>query len=371
MKELGCLLATLAALAACGEATIQLELQMPVANIAAEYDPSCVTSVAIYADGEDYPDDDDWNYSCVTLDGAHPTYAQLETELRGSIAIDVPDTGLAGIELYGYTGPCDVENEDVYDLIFSAGAPYTGGDQLALPVLPNLGCGMSNLVVRPINILKLAATRDCAQAVVPTGKMSSSSLSSMILTEELYWWGGLSGGDLAGGVTSFQARAKVGAGLHTLLHSVAGEWATLSAVPPPAQQVCAAAGELEAATIPLAVARASQDPATIAELEAAAFVLVYGAAGPISGAKLSVPASQRELVDIVYLDLPAGVENGTGSLVARAGDATGPSGLAVVYTGAMVDLAITVNGKTVQRKLATATDLDKPPPPVAMIVKLD
>jgi hypothetical protein len=300
----------------------------------------------------------------------HSTYAKIEDLLRGQIDVDVPDSGLSGVEIYGYNGSCDVVRDQDYDLIFHGGAEYEGGDSVVVPVLPNLSCSTEQLTVRPINILKLSATRDCAQAAVATGKMASTTLTKLLFLDELYWWGGLSTADLVAGVSTFQGRAKVGSGMLTLLHTVAGEWSSLSCRPPAGQQVCATGTEIEAATIPLAVARASQDPTKYADVGGVAFGLVYGTAGPIAGATVTLPASQVELAQIVYLDLPAGVENGTGALVARPGTTTGPSGLFAIYTASMLDITIAANGTSVQRKLGTATDEDKPTPPVAMIVKL-
>ncbi len=71
---------------------------------------------------------------------------------------------------------------------------------------------------------------------------------------------------------------------------------------------------------------------------------------------VTIDEADKDKGEVVYLDMPPGVEMGTGTLTTRAGTSTGPSGLFAVYTQSLVRITISGNGKTVTRTVGTEED---------------
>ncbi|MBL0212741.1 MAG: hypothetical protein IPQ07_02540 [Myxococcales bacterium] len=345
-------------LGAClGDAAVEVSLVVPNAQTSALYDTSCVTAVEVYVDGANYPTDvNDYLRDCIDLTKPGATFQAVKDQIRGKFDTAIPTSGMSGMELYAYNGTCDAARHRDYDLIFYASAPYIGGDTLSVPITPNISCVAQDAVIRPVDFLKYVKTQNCAMSTWTEGKLALATLSPLPFTDETYWWGGQAAGSAAGGLVALRGpyqnigpKSCLAVGLYT------DDWNEVTCIPSFDQRVCGTGAELEAPMINLNVAYASADPAKTNKYGALVVGAVLGP-GPLAGATVTIDAADADKGEVVYLDMPPGVENGTGALTRSAGTATGPSGLFGIYTMAMVHVTITAGGKTVKRMIAGNED---------------
>lgn len=340
--------APLLALAACSDKTVELDVQLPSAALSAQYSTSCVKAVEVYLNGGNYlQDGDDYVYSCVDLDAPAPTFADVRRELQGKIDVALPPSGLSGVELLGFSGPCDASRTEDFDLSFFAEGSYIGGDTIQIPMVPNLDCDPSDVVIKPIDILKLVKG-GCAMATWTEGKIALSTLSpTPFFNDESNWWGGTSAAIVTNGLVSVRGNVEVGprsclaAGLYT------DSWVGVTCMPPADQRACATGAQYEAPMMNMNVWRGSQDGTLITEWGGLIIGAVYGTA-PVANATVAIDEVDAGNGKVVYFDMPMGVENGVGALTTRQGS-TGPSGLFGVYTSGLIHITVTANGQTVKR----------------------
>jgi hypothetical protein len=339
-------------LAGCFDGTsIELELKMPPATVASMYSPSCVASVEVWINGKNYPtNEDDSSRGCVPLDTKpRMTWDEVHASISGAFEADIPDSGLGSVEVYGYTGPCAAGAMNDYDLVFFAHTSYQGGDKLDIPVTPNLSCGDADIRVRPIDVMKLVKTGQCAQAAWTNGKMAVTTLSPYPFTNSLEWWGGQNGANIAAdGTAAFRGLSKPGPDSCLALSNFTSKWESVSCAGPAEQRACATGTEIEAPMISLATATATQDLPKITKWGSLVIGAAWGTA-PLVGATVTLDDPSKG--EVIYYDMPAGVENGTGALTVHAGTSTGASGLFGVYTREMVKINVTHNGRTASRMI--------------------
>jgi len=336
------------AVTACSDKTVALDVQLPSASLAAQFNTSCVKAVQVYVNGESYDDDGSYSAACIDLDAPAATFADIRNALRGQIDVDLPPTGLSGVEMFGFAGSCDSSRIEDYDLSFYAEGPYIGGETLPVPLVPNLDCDPSDVVIKPIDILKLVKG-GCATANWTEGKVALTTLSPLpFYNDETDWWGGTSGAIVTNGLVSVRGNVEVAprsclaAGLYT------SDWVAVTCMPPPEQRACATGAQYEAPMMNLNVWAGTQDGALFTEWGGLIVGAVYGT-GPIANATVTLDDESKNNGVIVYYDMPLGVENGAGALAARGGTSTGPSGLFGIYTAGLVRITVTANGQSVKR----------------------
>jgi len=339
----------LAAAGCFSEKAIDLQLEPPPSSIASQYSPSCVASVEVWLNGATYPtNEDDASRGCVPLANKNTmTWDAILDAVRGQYEADMPDSGFGGVEVYGYAGPCEAGALNDYDLIFYSHVEYEGGDTVKVPITPNLSCEQADIKVRPIDLLKLIKTGQCAQATYAVGKMALTTLSPYPWTNALTWWGGQNGANIAAdGTATFRGLTKTGPDTCLALSNFTSVWESVSCAGPPEQRACATGAEIETPVINFNVATATQELPKITKWGSLVVGAAWGTA-PLAGATVTIdPASAGE---VVYYDMPAGVENGVGGLTVRGGTATGPSGLFGIYTRELVKITISHNGRTATR----------------------
>jgi hypothetical protein len=181
-------------------------------------------------------------------------------------------------------------------------------------------------------------------------------LSPLPFTDETYWWGGQSAALATTGLVNLRGTAKdpgpnscLSIGLYT------DDWNEVTCTPPADQRMCATGGEVEAPMINEDVGYGTGDPAITNEFGGLVFGAVMGP-GPIAGATVTIDPDYADRGKVVYFDMPTGVENGTGTLIPRAEQATGPSGLFGIYTMSVVRITVTAGGKTAKRSLGGNED---------------
>jgi len=355
MRSIGYVVGVAALVAGgCGDKVIELNFQAPAASVATQYNVSCVRAVRVDLDGANYPENGgDYEQDCIDIEPGSATFSQILDRLRGEIDVALPASGLSGVEVYGHAGACDSARPQDFDLVFYSSAAYVGQDTLVLPMTPNVSCEPVDTVVRPIDILKLVATKQCAMAAWTEGKLALTTVMTTPFTGDAYWWGGQYSAPIVNGVAAIRGNTKVSQRACLAIGLYTTDWYGVTCVGPNDQRVCATGSEIEAPMIDLDVHTASQDLAKITEWGSLLVGVVYGTQ-PIAGATVTLDDPQSG--EVVYFDLPPGVEMGTGALTVHAGQSTSASGLFGIYTDALTNITVTANGKTVKRTVVGNDD---------------
>ena len=136
--------------AACTDPVVQMDVQVAqVSNM----DLSCVGGLLAYADGKNRGNGTaaaDDTHGCIPVSGL-TDMNQIPGLLRDKLSLDMPTSGLIGVEVSGVTGTCDQPGIDV----FYGGAKYIGQDTLSLTVAPQVSCTHDNLTIRPVDLFAL------------------------------------------------------------------------------------------------------------------------------------------------------------------------------------------------------------------------
>jgi hypothetical protein len=343
--------------AACGEKTVEVTMVLPSPSVASQYDTSCVKAMQLYLNGATYPGDpDDYVLDCQELDAPASTFEGVHDGISGKFDLKLPASGLSGVEAYAFSGPCDAPEPQDYDLVFYGSAAYIGQDPIELPVTPNLSCTPSTVTLRPVDILKLSATKQCAQAAWTTGNLGLSTLSPLPFTDESFWWGGLSSTPVSGGTVTITAPTLVAPKSCLAVALYTTDWMEVTCVPPQDQRACATGNEIEAPMIHVDVGFNSISAGKLSQYGGIIYGVVYGAQ-PIANAKVEIDAADADRGQVVYFDMPAGVENGTGVLTEVNGaTGTNATGLFGIYTQSLIHVTITANGQSVKRVFGANED---------------
>jgi hypothetical protein len=340
-------------LSGCADPVVQLSLR--ISPDAQGFDISCATTVEVYVDGSNYPNDDtDYKGNAVHLDAAPTSWDDLHTKLRTAFTLPMPSDGLKAVELWGWAGDSGFSMPTVPpDMLFNGSTNYIGQDTMEIVVVPNVSCARAQIAVRPIDIMKLTQSAQattagkCTEAAIAdtaeNAGASFGTLSNRPVADAIDYWGGVDGAVLTAGVAVSSVRGMVGS---SSCFAINGGMATNYSIncSTGAKGVCGATGEIEVATIDQAVLMASLASPYKEQYGSAVVVGVWqsnaGVAAPASGAKVALSNGNAGIVFYVEPDLNgllAPIPNGT---------ATGPHGLALVYTSQLQDLTITSGNLT-------------------------
>jgi hypothetical protein len=347
------------ALAGCGEPVIEMTLRLPEPDVQAEFDTSCLTTFEIYIDGNGYPDDpNDYRRDCLGIDQSTPkaSIADIYDEVRGQFALTLPASGLAAVEVYARTGTCDQGTQDPNELIYHAGKEYDGGDTISVPLVPVTSCEKQTIRARPIDVLQLVTTKDCAMSGLATGGVDLATMTPLPLTDRLTYYGGVASAPLVDGVATLQGSLESGPTSCVALYAYDDLQASTTestACYHTAPGACAGPGEVEVATINREAAANTPDPQVMAAYNGVTYGLVWGTQ-PLAGAEVTLAEEDSRRAQVLYLDPPPGYDPTSGAPIPRRVDGTtGPSGMFMVYTKQIVTINVTANGTTRTLRIGT------------------
>jgi len=345
--------------AACAEPVVEMQFQLP-AN-ADRFDTSCVTAVEVRALGANYLQDrNDFTRSCIDMTASKSTLTAIRDAIRGQFTLDIPDSGLSGISVLGWSGPvaCKQSDETPYytpDLAFFARGAYIGQDVIDVEATPNLNCAsrktMKGRVVDMFALIANGSSAGCATAMTypdGMGGLYTGTLIPKLFGKGVDYYGGLSGGPGTNGLAVFDALTEVGPKSCLSLDglNVTGGSTSCAIGGTP---VCAdaTAGEVELAAIDGAIIDAT--PSIDATTQTKFPGVIYGSVWtngapktPIAGATVSADTAHAK---VVYIDPPD--VGGTGAVKVRADQTgTGPSGLFMIYTDTLINVTVNGGGKT-------------------------
>lgn len=292
----GALAVIIAGLAGCAEPAIEMHLALPSPAAAQGFDVSCVSAVAVSAVGRDAGGGGraaDQLDACVDLSVAPRTFADIPQAVAGRFALGLPRSGLVGVALRGLRGRCS--DATPREPVFYGGAPRDG-DQLSIPIVPNLSCDKPrSYTVSVTDLANLAANHSCLPPIeIPA--VFAADIHPRLLGDQLPRMTLEAGPTVttigAATVDSFAAtadsRACVAVGFTGLAN------AGVSCVNLGAPTLCASTGQVELATLPLAYASASRDPGLVAQYGEPVFGTVWHAPG---GTSAPLPGATVELTD--------------------------------------------------------------------------
>jgi hypothetical protein len=284
--------------------------------------------------------------------------------VAGRFEVPLPQSGLAGVELQGFTGLCD--DLIPYESIFYGGAKYDGGS-LELPVVPNLSCNRrQSYRVRPVDLLALTTTRTCAPV---SGLVFSANIRPRLLGDiasPATFEFGASAANTVNGVSTIESFAAaengtcVAAGF-TQEPTIGGGGCINTGAP----TLCAQPGEIELPVVPYVYAGSSRDQQLFLDYGEP----VFGAAWEVgtSPTKTPIAGATVELADpsqgkVVY------VERADNRFVVRPGaTSTNAEGLFMVYLkGAPTTLTV----KAPQHRQQTYTVGSSPDFPSVLLAAL-
>lgn len=330
---------------ACADPVVEMELVLPSQSL----NTSCVTAVEVHANGATYPQvAEDRVVSCIDIQPA-ATYAGVRDAIRGKFSLGVPDTGLASLEIYGWSGVAackdDMDPFSTPDLMFFGSAEYIGQDTIELPVAPNLDCSRSQLKVRIVDMFALLGGATCASASTYADGSASAGLGTLVPKQygkgvKLY--GNIDGANTIGNLATFEGYTKTGPKSCLAIDGGSALGGSSGCVVGGAS-VCAAPGETEHVALAKSVLvnAANFDNAIAANFPGIVIGTVWSSGKtPLAGATVEVPASRGK---VVYLDAPA---MGSSTMTVRSTPSTGPSGLFMLYADTLVTAKVSANGTT-------------------------
>jgi hypothetical protein len=330
----------LVVIAGCGESAIEMTLRLP--DDEDRWDTSCIQTIEVFTAGANYPDQSN-DYIGQTLDisdNRADTYQAIRQTVRGQFDVAIPESGLSAVEMYGWNGLSGFFNAGTFpELVFYSRVPYLGQDIVTIDLVANLDCRLTNVTVRPIDLITLVSTKNCAMAAVtdPQAFVSLGTLSPGLYKPYLFGWGGVHGASVVGGVSSFQASTTVGPQTCLAVYADTPTSSTGQCVT--TTKACAQGTELEAVLIDDAYAN-SLDAAIQDEFRGGVIGAVLDATKtPIAGATVEIPPDMGQ---VVYVTL----DTATKRLIPSGGTMTTASGMFIVYSNDLVPVTVsaTVNG---------------------------
>ncbi|MDQ3338654.1 MAG: hypothetical protein M4D80_26105 [Myxococcota bacterium] len=337
----------LSALVGCAEPVIDMSLKMP--EMPANFDLSCVTAIDVAAHEleDEAPMDVGFRLSltgdrdpCVEID-PQTTFEGIRSQIAGKFTVDLPDGGLAGIQIRGRAGSCK-DTPNYHEAIFYGGATFDGGS-MTIPLTPNISCAAKETYkARPIEIAAMIAdpTHAC-RAVTDAVSTFGGNIRPSRLDPELpplMFEAGASVAFLAAGT------AMIGSFSNTVFNdsciTVAHEGkgiAGVTCVNKGAPTLCGAPGEIEIPVYPFVFSNAAINGAAYEE----AGTLVLGSVWetnpnkPVADAVVTTAPG----VKVEYVEL----RNGQPEVVSGA-TKTGPSGLFILYSSKVTTVSIAAPG---------------------------
>jgi len=346
-------------LAACTDPVVEMELVLP--KNADNFATSCITAVEVHATGADIATDNgDYKYACMELSGGGMSYAAIRDEIQGKFELDIPDSGLSGIEVFGWSGPeacAPYPDGSTPDLLFLGRGDYIGQSKIDIPLVANLACADTPIKVRMYDMFALVkgATCDVAGTMNGTGGAGVGTMVPRMIGRGVDMYGFLEGAPSTGNTATFTGPMQTGG--HACVAIDGGQdmvMGTTSCYNGGAS-VCAAAGEVEHPMIPFAIMYngANYKDDLVAKFPGVVFGSVWNNATPrttLAGAKVTIDPAHGT---VIYVDPP----DANGLMTARADQsATGPSGLFILYTDTVASVKVEGNGVTRSVLLASFSD---------------
>jgi hypothetical protein len=336
-------------------------MQLVLPKNADTFDTSCISAVEVRVTGSNFlQDDKDFRRSCVELAGG-ASYTAIRDAIRGKFEVAIPDSGMTGIEIYGWSGPtaCNYDGSGFVspDLLFFGRGDYIGQDLVEIPITPNLGCARNQVNVRMVDMFAVVGGATCQVASTPVGNagVGIGTLVPRMYGEGSRFFGNLTGAPLMNNVATFMGQTQTGPKSCLALDGGGEEWGGSTGCVIGGTAVCATSGETEHPSISNAVLANLEnfDAQLMTKFPGVVFGSVWSNGAPkttLAGATVTIDPIHGK---VIYVDPP----NAAGLLPMRGDQSgTGPSGLFVLYTDTLVHAKITAGAASRMVTLGSADE---------------
>jgi len=245
--------------AGCAQPMIEMSLQLPDPGDTTNFDLSCVGAAKVEAIGSDPGDGRQAQVidQCVDVSMPLRSFADIQTQFRGKFALDVPDSGLAGVQLRGVSGRCSDPASSTYDSIFYGGAPGNG-KRMVIAVTPGVSCNTAqSYKVRVLDLLALYASPNSCPLPSDAVSLFAGAIRPRMLGDKLprtMFEFGASSTQTTTGTGVLQSYKPVTTGPSCIAFSYRGVTSIGLACVNPANEargLCGAADETEIVSVPL------------------------------------------------------------------------------------------------------------------------
>ena len=341
-------LIALVLMSACAEPVVEMQIVLP--KNADTFDTSCLTAVEVRVNGTTYPQDkQDRRRSCIEVT-AGSTYASVRDAIRGKFELSIPETGLGGIEIYGWSGPTPCRDDlppfVTPDLLFFGKGDYIGQDRVDIPLVPNVSCTLGDVKVRLVDMFALIGGATCTEAMTVPDNEAGAGVGTLVpklFGKGTDWYGNFAGAASQLNLASFKGLTQVGTRSCLAIDGGSLDHGSTSCVVG-GPSVCAGPGEIEHASLSYDVLEVvtNYDSTLMVQFPGILMGSVWSAARqPLAGAKVEIDPKHGK---VVYVDPPPA---GSGLLGIRGDQsANGPSGMFVLYTGTVIPVKVTGGGAT-------------------------
>jgi hypothetical protein len=334
---------------ACAEPVFEMKLKPP--TMPSGFDLSCVTAVDVQAHepfDEEAPIDIGLRQEygleraeCVDITPS-TTWDAIRSQLAGQVSLDLPDDGLAGVQIRGRTGTCN-DSPNFHEAIFYGAAPFNDGD-MNIPVTANISCNARETYkVRPLELAAMIAdpVHACRTTTDAIATFPGNIRPSLLAPElpPLTFEAGTGVALLAAGTAMVQSFS--GAMSSDTCVALAHEGNLIDGVTcvnKNAPTLCGMPGEIEVPVYPFVFASTAINPSAYGE----SGTLVLGSVwetNPNKPVENAVVTTTAPNVKIEYLAL-----TNNQPVVMPGATKTGPSGLFMVYSSKIITVSIAAPG---------------------------
>ena len=303
--------------AGCAQPVIEMSLQLPDPGDTTNFDLSCVGAAKVEAIGSDPGDGRQAQVidQCVDVSMPLRSFADIQTQFRGKFALDVPDSGLAGVQLRGVSGRCSDPASSTYDSIFYGGAPGNG-KRMVIAVTPGVSCNTAqSYKVRVLDLLALYASPNSCPLPSDAVSLFAGAIRPRMLGDKLprtMFEFGASSTQTTTGTGVLQSYKPVTTGPSCIAFSYRGVTSIGLACVNPANEargLCGAADETEIVSVPLSALPSLPPPtATYGTMVIGAVWETAGASkAPLANATVTLLDPSQGTVAYVDLAIQAGV----------------------------------------------------------------
>lgn len=357
--------------AGCAQPVIEMSLQLPNPSDTIGFDLSCVGAAKVEAIGSDPGDGRQAQVidQCVDVSTGLRSFTDVQTQFRGKFALDVPSTGLAGVQLRGISGRCSDPASSTYDSIFYGGAPGNG-KRMVIAVTPGLSCNTAQVYnVRVLDLLALYASPNSCPTPSDAVSLFSGAIRPRMLGDKqprTMFEFGASSTKTTTGTGMLQSYKAVTTGPSCIAFSYRGVSSIGLACINNANEargLCGAAGETEIVAMPISALPPLPEPtATYGTIVIGAVWETAGASkAPLSNATVALLDPSQGTVMYVDLAIQAGVSPPRFQplLPVNGATATTSTGGFVVYLkGDPTNLVVSAPGHTMRIvRIASAPDV--------------
>jgi len=349
-------------------------LQLPDPGAVSPFDLSCVGAAKVDVIGNDPGDGQEPQVieRCFDFPAVLQSFTDVGSALRNRFTFDMPNAGLAGVELRGFAGRCSDPSSSTYESVFYGGAARGSGATLVVPVLPIVSCNTAQIYkIRVLDLVSIYATLPGGATCSPPS--DSNSLFAGVIRPRMLgtqppltmFEYGASSIKTTDGTGTLQSFAPIfGPSCIAFIYRGASSLgATCADTAPQPRGLCGKSDETEIVAVP--VSALPSLPLSTDTFGTVLIGAVWESSGtsqlPLAGATVALP--EPSLGHVVYVDLGIQADSSPPRLrpmtpIADATSTRSGGGFVVYFTGLPTNLTVSAPGHATQTlRIASGPDV--------------